>query len=104
MALLRDALAHARTATELAPASLSCAALRATLLANLLVENSTAAGVRCGLLRDVTCASGHTRLGALCTAAQRRTITGCRIAALLYRKLSGADLRCSRQAAKTLQR
>lgn len=42
--LLRDALAHARTATELAPASLSCAALRATLLANLLVENSTAIG------------------------------------------------------------
>ena len=46
VALLRDALAHARTATELAPASLSCAALRATLLANLLVENSTAAGAR----------------------------------------------------------
>ena len=44
MQLLRDALAHARTATELAPASLSCAALRATLLANLLVENSTAIG------------------------------------------------------------
>jgi len=48
VALLRDALAHARTATELAPASLSCAALRATLLANLLVENSTAVGARCG--------------------------------------------------------
>jgi len=47
VALLRDALAHARTATELAPASLSCAALRATLLANLLVENSTAVGARC---------------------------------------------------------
>lgn len=37
--LLREALSAAAAATDAAPASLSCAALRATLVVNLLVEN-----------------------------------------------------------------
>jgi hypothetical protein len=39
LALLREALSAAAAATDAAPASLSCAALRATLVVNLLVEN-----------------------------------------------------------------
>ena len=39
LALLREALSAAAAATNAAPASLSCAALRATLVVNLLVEN-----------------------------------------------------------------
>lgn len=42
--LLREALQQAACATELAPDSLSCAALRATIAINLLIEESAAMG------------------------------------------------------------
>lgn len=42
--LLNEALEHAATATRLAPDSLSCAALRAAIVINLLIEESAALG------------------------------------------------------------
>lgn len=41
--LLREALENAEKASDICPSSLSCAALRATLVLNVLVENSVLA-------------------------------------------------------------
>ncbi|KAK9809368.1 hypothetical protein WJX73_009107 [Symbiochloris irregularis] len=43
LSCLKDALLHTITATELAPNSLSCAALRATLLLNMILEHCISA-------------------------------------------------------------
>ena len=49
--LLQEALGSASAASDLCPASLSCAALRATMVVNVLVEASTAIAGSMGVTR-----------------------------------------------------
>lgn len=57
LAVLKQALQEAAAATEAAPLSLSCAALRATLVVNLLVENGKVRPLHAASAGSAVCAA-----------------------------------------------